>query len=220
MRVAWIACLVVGCGEPPLVMKPLPPLVAPEARTPSREIAVTDVGLAVGEHWIWDVQAHGFSIGRVELAVGDEQVTSHFHTGALASAVASVGYDLVTVIDRVSGRPQTSEEDVDYDGKLRHFSTQFAGTTAHSFQTALGAIRAWARPGAPPAFLQVVHADQLYRLELAQPIAQQELLRVDGHVIGHDVDLSLTIWLDAARTPVRIEVRDGNDRITAELIAG
>lgn len=219
MRVAWIACLVLGCGEPPLVMKPLPPLVAPEPRTASREVAVTDVGLAVGDHWIWDVQARGFSIGRVELVVGDDEVTSRFHTSGLASAVTSVRYELVTVIDRVSGRPQTSEEEIDYDGKVQHFSTQFAGTTAHSFQTALGAIRAWARPGAPPAFLQVVHADQLFRLELAQPIAQQDLVRVDGHVIGNDVDLSLTIWLDAARTPVRIEVRDGNVRITAELIA-
>lgn len=218
MRVAWVACLVVGCSEPPLVMKPLPPLVAPEPSTPAREIAVTDVGLEAGEHWIWDVQARGFSIGHVELRVGDDQVTSHFHTAGLASAIANVGYDLVTVIDRAGGRPHTSEEVIDYDGKVRHFSTQFAGTTAHSLQTALGAIRAWARPGAPPAFLQVVHADQLYRLELAQPIAQQRLLRVDGHVVGHDVDLSLTLWLDAARTPVRIEVRDGKDRITAELI--
>lgn len=200
-------------------MKPLPPLVAPEPRAQVQEIAVADLGLAVGEHWIWDVQVSGFSIGRIELTVGEREVTSTFRTGALASAVASVEHDLVTLIDRGLARPHSSSERVDFAGKLRQFTTQFAGTTAHSFHTALGAIRAWASPQARAGFLHVVHANQLFRLELAQPIAQQEQLHVDGHIVGPDADFALTIWLDAARTPVRIDVRDGDDRVTAELIA-
>src|SRR6185503_6673104 len=64
MRVALITILIAGCGgEPKLVMKPLPPLMEPQARVPSREIVVGDIGLDPGEHWIWDVQVKGFSIG-------------------------------------------------------------------------------------------------------------------------------------------------------------
>jgi hypothetical protein len=134
------------------------------------------------------------------------------------SAISNVEYDLQTIVDRSSARPHVSSERLEAEGKLRQFNTQYAGTTAHSFHTALGAIRVWARPEAAPGFLLVVHADQVFRLELARPITQQEQLRIDGHVIGPDVDLALSIWLDAARTPVRIEVRDGDERVTAELI--
>lgn len=218
MRAGLITLLLAGCGEPRLVMKPLPPLAAPQARMQAQEIAVADLGLDAGERWIWDVQVRGFSIGKVELRVGVEEVESHFHTGALASAVRRVAHDLVTFIDRASSRPSTSTERVDAEGKVRQFTTRFAGTTAHSFHTALGAIRAWARPGAAAAFVNVVHADQLFRLELEQPRVQQELLRIDGHVVGPEIDLALTIWLDGARTPTRMEIRDGDDRVTAELL--
>lgn len=218
MRAAWITLLIVGCGEPKLVMKPLPPLAEPQARMQAKEIAVGDLGLEPGERWIWDVQIKGFSIGRVELRVGAEEIESHFRTGALASAIKNIGHDLVTLIDRASSRPHMSTERVDAAGKIRQYTTQFAGTTAHSFHTALGAIRAWAKPGSANAFVNVVHADQVFRLELDAPHVQQELMRITGHVIGPDVDLGLTIWLDPARTPTRIEIRDGDDRVTAQLI--
>ena len=174
-------------------MKPLPALVAPEPRVQPQEIAVPDLGLVAGEHWIWDVQVRGFSIGRAELRVLDRDVESRFRTGVLASAVANIEHDLITTVDRASARPQTSTERIELAGKLRQFATQFAGTTAHSFHTALGAIRAWARPDARAGFLHVVHANQLFRLELARPIVQQAMLRVDGHVRGPDVDLDVTV---------------------------
>jgi len=214
-----VTMLLASCGEPKLVMRPLPPLVAPEPRAQAQEIVVSELGLAPGEQWIWDVQARGFSIGRIELVVGEREVQSRFRTGTLASAIASVEHDLVTLLDRVIARPASSSERVDFAGKLRQFTTQFAGTTTHSFHTALGTIRAWVRPDARAGFLHVVHADQVFRLELARPIVQQDLLRVEGRVIGADVDLALTLVLDAARAPVRIEIRDGEDRVTAELIS-
>jgi hypothetical protein len=219
MRAVLILLLAAACGEPKLVMKPLPPLMEPQARTPLREIVVHDIGLAPGEHWIWDVQVKGFSIGRLELTVAGEEIQSRFRTSGLASAVANVEHDLQTVVDRESARPYVSSERLELGGKLRQFNTQYAGTTAHSFHTALGAIRAWAHPDAAPGFLLVVHADQVFRLELERPIAQQDALEIHGHVIGPDVDLALTIWLDAARGPSRFEVRDGDDRVTGELIA-
>lgn len=219
MRVAMMVLVLAGCaGEPRLLPKALPPLVAPEPRAQVLEIAVTELGLAVGEHWIWEVRAGGFSIGRIELTVGESEVTSRFRTGALASAIAAIEHDLVTFIDRALSRPQSASERLDFAGKLRQFTTQFAGTTTHSFHTALGAIRTWATPQARAGFLHVVHANKLFRLELARPIVQQDRLRVDGHIIGIDTDYGLTIWLDARRTPVRIEVRDGDDRVTAELV--
>jgi hypothetical protein len=220
MRVAIITLLVAGCGsEPKLIMKPLPPLMEPQARTPLREIVVGGVGLEAGESWIWDVQVKGFSIGRVDMHVADEAILSRFRTNALASALANVEHDLETLVDRTSARPHVSTERLELGGKLRQFTTQYAGTTAHSFHTALGAIRVWARPDAAPGFLLVVHADQVFRLELQRPSVQQELLRIDGHIVGPDVDLSFAIWIDAARTPSRIEIRDGDDRVTAELIS-
>lgn len=219
MRVALITLLVASCGgEPKLVMKPLPPLMEPQAKQASREIVVADIGLDPGESWIWDVQVKGFSIGRVELHVTSEEILSRFRTNALASALANVEHDLQTIVDRTSARPHVSSERLEVGGKLRQFNTQYAGTTAHSFHTALGAIRVWAHPDAQPGFLLVVHADQVFRLELERPSVQQDSLRVDGRVIGPDVDLSLSIWIDAARAPSRIEIRDGDDRVTAELI--
>jgi len=218
MRVAVITLLVAACGEPKLVMKPLPPLVEPQAKVPSREIAVSEIGLVPGEHWMWDVQVKGFSIGRVELTVGGEEIRSRFRTNGLASAVANVEHDLQTVVDRASARPYVASERLELGGKLRQFNTQFAGTTAHSFHTALGAIRVWARPDAPPGFLLVVHADQVFRLELERPIAQQDLLKIEGHIVGPETDLAISIWLDAEHTPTRLEIRDGDDRVTAELI--
>jgi hypothetical protein len=220
MRVAIITLLVAGCGgEPKLIMKPLPPLMEPQARTAVREIVVSDIGLDPGEHWIWDVQVKGFSIGRVELHVASEEILSRFRTNALASALANVEHDLQTIVDRASARPHVSSERLELSGKLRQFNTQYAGTTAHSFHSALGAIRVWAHPDAAPGFLLVVHADQVFRLELQRPSVEQEKLRIDGHIVGPDVDLSLSIWIDAARALSRIEIRDGEDRVTAELIS-
>jgi hypothetical protein len=219
MRVALITLLLAGCGgEPKLIMKPLPPLMEPQARAPAREIVVSDVGLDPGESWIWDVQVKGFSMGRVELHVKDEEIMSRFRTNALASALANVEHDLQTIVDRTSARPHVSSERLELAGKLRQFNTQYAGTTAHSFHTALGAIRVWAKPDATPGFLLVVHADQVFRLELRHPSAQQESLRVDGRIVGPDVDLALTIWFNGTHAPSRIEIRDGEDRVTAELI--
>ena len=217
MRCLAVAIVLAGC-EPHLVLKPLPPLARPQAPH-AHAIVVHDIGLEPGEHWRWDVQVGGMSVGRIELAVGDTEVTSHFKTDGLASMFTHVEHELVTVIDRDAARPATSEEKLERGGKARQFSTQFAGTTAHSLHSALGAIRAWAHPDAEPGYLDIVQADQTYRLELAQPVARDGMLRIDGKAHGPDIDsVSITIWLDASRTPVRFEARDGDDRVIAQLI--
>jgi len=206
-----------GCGEQRLVAKPLPQLAPPPVLVEATEIVVPELGLVVGDHWMWDVQVRGFSVGRIELTVGETEIVSHFRTNDLASAFAHIKHDLVTVIG--AGRAESSTERLDYRGKDRQFSTLHAGTTTHSFHSALGAVRVWAKPDARPGFLHVVHADNVYRFDLAQPVAQHGMLRIDGKVNGPDIDpISLSIWLDDSRVPRRIEVRDGDDRVTAELI--
>ena len=220
MRAAWVIVLsVVGCtGEPRFVAKPLPPLVVPQSPK-QHELAVPELVLIRGEHLIWDVHLRGFTIGRAELSVDDQEVTSRFRTSMLASTVASIEHDLVTTLDRGAGRAHSAIERIVLDGKVRQFTTEFAGTTAHSFHTALGLVRAWAQPEARAGFLHIVHADQTFRLELSQPVVQQDTLRVEGRVISADADpISLTIWLDAARVPIRIEIRADSERLTAELI--
>jgi hypothetical protein len=220
MRCSVVTLALVACAEPHVVMKPLPPLQAPAPPSVAREIVVHELGLERGEHWIWDVQMKGLSIGRIELVVGEQQIESHFRTNPLASMVASIEHDLVTVVDRAAARPQTSSERLELAGKLRQFSTQFAGTTAHSIHSALGAVRTWARPDALPGYLDVVHADQTFRFELSEPLVSHGMVRVDGKITGSDIDpLSLTIWFDAAHVPAKIELRDGDERVTAELIA-
>lgn len=212
-----IAIMLVGCGEPPLVMKPLPPLAPP--MVPARELVLNQVLIVPGEHLIWEVQARGFTIGRAELSVGDHEITSRFRTSALISAVSPVEHDLTTVF--ADAIPQQMTERIEADGKVRQFVTHLAGSTTNSFHTALNIIRTWARTDAPPGFIAVAFADKMYRLDLFQPIAQGASLRVDGKIVGPDADppIAFSLWLDDMRRPVRIEIRNGDDRVTAELIA-
>jgi hypothetical protein len=217
MRTTWVVLLVAACTEPAFLARPLPPLAPPAPA--ARELVAPGLDLEPGEHFIWEVHARGMTIGRVEVAVEDDLVTSRFRTGALIAAFTTIEHDLSTRLDRTKARPIAATERVEYEGKNRQFSTDFTGTTAHSFHSALGALRAWARPEARPGFLNVLHADKMFRFELLQPVVQGDLLRVDAKVIGPDTDpIAITMWLDVSRIPMRIEIRDGDDRVTAELI--
>jgi hypothetical protein len=219
--VARLLVLVVcACGgEPRFVAKPLPPLAG--ADPTSRELSLGRFVLVPGESFIWEVHLRGHTIGRAEMTVEEGLVASRFRTGLLVSAMANVEHDLTTSLDRAAARPLAASERLEYDGKSRQFTTTFAGTKAHSFHSALGVVRAWARPGALPGWLEVVHADRLFRLELERPVVQGATLRVDARVVGNDIDpVLVTIWLDEAGRPARLEIRDGDERVTAELIAG
>jgi hypothetical protein len=214
MRALGVLALLAACSEPRLVMKPLPPLAPPVA--PIVELAPGPLGFLPGEHLIWEVQARGVVIGRIELAVEDHAITSHFRTSRLVSAFAVVDHELVTLLDDQA--PRSASERLDYDGKLGQFTIELAHTKLHSLHTALGAIRAWAHEGAMPGFLDVAFMDKRFRLELEQPSVQDERLRVDAH-IGGETPIGITMWIDAERRPVRIEVRADDERISAELIA-
>lgn len=212
-----LALLICGSctSESAVVMKPLPPLAPPIP--PMVELVDGPLGFAPGEHLIWEVQARGIAIGRVELEVDEHAITSRFATNHIASAFTKVDHELVTLLDQ--GMPVSANERLDFDGELRQSTIELAHTKLHSLHTALGLIRAWAHAGATPGFTSVTFMDKRFRMQLEQPFSEGELLRVDAHISGGDETIGVTMWLDADHRPVRIEVRADDEKVTAELIA-
>jgi hypothetical protein len=177
------------------------------------------------------------------MAVSDREVRSRFKTDALASAVASIDYELDTVLDRDAARAVSATERLAIHGETTQRIVMFDGASyaidgrpfeipggnpGQSLHSALGVLRAWAQPDAAPGFLFVVHAGRLVRLEVARPVVEElagtRTLRVDGRVHPADDDhaaFPVTVWLtdDPKRTPIRIEIANAGDRVTAELIA-
>jgi hypothetical protein len=234
LRHAWIAFALVAC-EPTLRMKPLPELVK---EAPAQSMSVSALLLVPGESMVWDVHMQGFTIGRVELDVGEARVRSRFVTAKIVSSFARVRHDLTTTLDHDVTRPIHALDALEVDGERTRVETTFAGARlqlgtksiavpdgnfGHTLHSALGVVRAWAHPDARPGYLYVIHAGELFRLEFAQPLVEDlqdaKALRVECRVRG-DLQISMTIWLRASdRTPLRIEIRSEEARLTAELIA-
>jgi hypothetical protein len=222
-----------GAGFP---VRPLPELVM--AKPPTSPITVRELVLIPQEKMIWDVHWKGLTVGRIELAVGAADVHSRFQTAAIVSTMTSLRHELATVLDRAGARPAAQHESLSVDGDAKTVDAVFDdagyrindGPTrptplrVHTLHTALGALRAWASPGAKPGFLAVLVAGEQLRLELAEPIAEtlqdRPALRVEGNLRGGEQPASVTIWLHAGedRTPLRFEIASGDARITAELV--
>ena len=227
-----------ACGHGPgIPIRPLPELVMP--LSPAAPITVRELLLVPQEKMIWDVHWKGLTIGRIELAVDGDEVHSRFRTGAIVSTVASVQHELATVLDRPGARAASQHEALTVDGNARTIDAVFDGAgyridgqlpravkrgQAHTLHSALGALRAWARPGARPGFLIVLFAGEQIRLEVAEPVPEQlqdrAALRIDARAVGGPSPATVTIWLRAGedRTPLRIEVTGDDGRITAELL--
>jgi|SRR5665647_286891 len=239
MRIALLL-VVIGCAGPNLVARPLPELVA-NVR-PTAPIEVSALQLPTGEALRWDVHYHGMTLGRAELSSGELEVTTRFQTGALASSIALIDYELTTVLDRSAARPSTARETLSRDGTTTHHEVTFDAEsytvgeppvrnrvpqgTPHTLHTALGAIRAWAQPDAVAGFLFVVHAGKLYQLTLARPnpetLLGTEALKIACRIRPQDGDgdiITLSIWLTATpeRIPFRIAIA-GDDSVTADLV--
>lgn len=222
---------------PGIPIKPLPELVMPEP--PIAPIAVRELLLVPQEKMIWDVQWKGLTIGRVELAVDGDEVHSRFKTGAIVSTVTSIQHELATVLDRTGARAASQHEALTVDGNARTIDAIFDGAgyriegqlphavkrgSVHTLHSALGALRAWARPDARPGFLTVLFAGEPIRLDVAEPVSEQlqdrAALRIEARVLGGASPATATIWLRAGedRTPLRIEVASEDARVTAELL--
>jgi hypothetical protein len=226
-----------GPDVSPRLIRPLPELVMP--RAPSGPIAVRELLLAPQEQRIWDVHWRGLTIGRIELAVDGDLVHSRFRTGAIVGTVTSIEHELATVLDRDRAAAASQRETLAVDGRTRTIDAAFddagyriegqppramADGRVHTVHSALGALRAWARPGAPPGYLTVLLAGGPIRLEVGEPVpealADRAALRIDARALGGPVPATVTIWLGAGedRAPLRIELATDEARVTAELL--
>jgi hypothetical protein len=243
MRIA-VALLVfaTACARgPSFAPKPLPELVA--TGSPLGPLDSSKYVLEGGEAFAWNVQFQGLSIGRAEIAVGDQEVRSRFETNALASSFARVKYELVSVIDRDGRRPMGAHEIAELDGESVSTNATFDGKSyaigeppvshsvpdgnVHTLQSALGVIRGWAQPQARGGVLHVLVGGKIYKLVLSRPIPEDlhsaPSIKVSGRVSameGSGPAISFAMWVTntPARVPLRIEVNGDGKTITAELI--
>ena len=229
MRFA-IVVLLAAC-EPNLAVKPLPELVA--APQPTAASATRPLLLIPGETMIWDVHFGGFTVARAELVVGDHEVSSRVTTGKLASSLASLFYEATSEVDRTHAI--ALRETMTIDGDTTRAAARFRGATylvddkphavpggnvGHTIHSALGWLRAWAEPGAAGGYLYVVHVGELYKLEFAEPIVEEDRFRIECRIAHPEGPVSITIWLtaDRDRVPARIAISNPNVRLTAELV--
>ena len=232
-RAVVLLCLVAGCARKPGTQ-------APAHDAPPTVLALTAPQLTRGEEMGWDVFWQGMQVGHAELVTGARDVRVSFRTGTLASAVASVRYEMTTLIDRGHARSTTellsrggASERVDAELGAASFTLRGQvprptpdGQPLHTLTSALGIVRAWSQATAPQGYLWLIHNGELYRLDVFPPVRDEALgkkaLRVDAVVraIDRSVTLDVTIWLarNADRTPLRFVVQEGDDRVSAELV--
>lgn len=236
MRHALMVVCLVACGEPKLVAKPLPELIKNPTRAP---IAVPQLVLPDGERLRWEVHHKGFTIGRAELVVGGARITSRFRTSQLASMFARAQHELTTTLAHAGTYPDHATELVDVDGERQQLDIMFdrsvfvidgkprriADGVAHTMHSALGTVRAWAVPNARPGFLMIVHAGELYRLDLDSPTREDwrgtPSVKIDGRIDAKETKpILVTMWLtaDAKRTPIRIAIAHDGKQLDAEKI--
>lgn len=231
-----------GADTPRALFGPLPELVVAEPA--AAPIAVRELLLPPDEKLIWDVHWKGLTVGRVELTVNGDEVHSRFRTSAVVRTVTSIDHELATVLDRTGARAASQHEALTVDGDARAIDAIFDGAgyriagqpaqpvkggSAHTLHSALGALRAWARPGARPGFLTVLIAGEPVRLEVAEPVAEalqdRATLRIDGRALGGRAlggagPITIKLWLRASedRAPQRIEIATDEARVSAELL--
>lgn len=230
-----IVCLI-GCGEPKYVAKPLPDLIANPKRVP---IAVPALLMPDGERIRWEVHHKGFTIGRAEMVVGGSRISSKFATSQLASMFAKASHELMTSIAHAGTYPDFASERAVVNGEKESYDISFDGNAymidgkgtripdgvGHTMHTALGVLRAWARPNARPGFINVLHAGELYHFDVDTPTAEDwrgtKTLKIEGRIVGADKrPILVTIWLtaDPKHIPIRIAISADGKQLDAEKI--
>jgi hypothetical protein len=223
---------VLAACEPRIPPRPLPELVKPQ---PLVAIQVPMLMFSPGETMTWNVTAKGFTIGRADLGVSEHAVHSRFETGKLVSAFARVHHELQTVLG--ASAPTTSSEVLDVDGEVTRADSEFNGpryrvgdkvgmvpngNLGHTLHSALGTLRAWASPDARAGFLYVLHAGDLLRIDVAQPLVEKlrgvSTLRIELRIHAEEL-VAVTMWLRASdRVPVRFEAAAADAKVIAELL--
>ena len=234
MRTVLILVVVAACGEPKFVAKPLPELLANPKRT---QIFVPHLVMPDGERIRWEVHHKGFTIGRAELLVGGARIVSRFKTSELASMFAKAQHELTTTLAHAGTYPDYASEAAEVDGTRESYEVSFDGSAfmvggkgrridgiPHTLHSALGVMRAWASSTAKPGFINVVHAGELYRLDLDAPTTEDwrgtKTLKLAGQILGADKPILFTMWLtdNERRIPIRIAISHDGKQIDAEKI--
>jgi hypothetical protein len=234
MRTVLILVCLAGCGEPKYVAKPLPDLIANPRRS---AIQVPRLVLPDNERLRWEVHHKGFTIGRAELVVSGSRVVSRFKTSQLASMFAKAQHELTTTLAHAGTYPDYASELAEVDGAKESYEISFDGSVfviagkgrrtdgvAHTLHSALGVLRAWASPTARPGFLNVVHAGELFRLDLDTPSKEDwrgaRTLKLEARILGAEKPILVTIWLadNDRRTPIRIAISHDGKQLDAEAI--
>ncbi len=212
----------------------------PLAEPPPMPLPSAALTLPAGEEVAWDIYWQGLLVGRADLAISAREAQSRFSTTALAKAFARVRYHGVTTLDR--GVATASRENLEFGGEDSSVQAMIdgarytldegpaqtvpGGTMLHTLHTALGSLRTWSRGEPAPAYLWFVLRHSLYRLDVERPGKDEaqghHALRIHGTVRAsdHSIDpVDVTIWLSTTqdRTPLRIVVVAGGERISAEL---
>ncbi|MEO8701739.1 MAG: DUF3108 domain-containing protein [Kofleriaceae bacterium] len=199
--------------------------------------------LVPGETMVWDIHMGGINIGRAELDVTEGRVQSRFTTSKLASTFAKVHHELTTFLDPANSRPVHSTEVIDVDGDHQLFESDFegprvetqgelrgamvpGGNFGHTLHSALGLLRAWSAEDAPAGYLYIAQGGELFRLDFMRPLVENlqgaTTLRIECRVKGTPKipTVGITLWLSDTpeRTPLRIEIRSDDVKLTAELV--
>ncbi|MBS1117850.1 MAG: hypothetical protein H6Q90_78 [Deltaproteobacteria bacterium] len=208
---------------------------------PAISLAATPPTLVPGEQTTWRVFWRNLAVGSVELAIDTRQARTVFRTGALASALSPMRFELVTALDH--GKVVAATDSLTVDGRTNRTDVRVSGarftpspgsprrvpggTQLHTLHSALGVVRAWSAANrAPAGYLWVVHQGRLFRLDVFRPSREQALgvhaVRIDGVVRALDgaPSLEVTLWLAANRdrTPLRFVIQGGGSRVSAEVL--
>jgi len=189
--------------------EPLPQLVA--AQQASQVIAPRQLMLVPGEHMRFAVRMHGIDVGKVELEVGDTEVTSRFATDSLAGALMSVHHDLSTLIDRSNARMTVASENLVIGEATKHYDMD--GKNGQSVHAALGIA----------GFLTVQELGHQYRLSVKRPLVEDLEGTQAFHVTAVANTVARTtieIWFATTpdHLPLRFELVNDDYHVTANLI--
>lgn len=218
LRPSLLLLFATACSGPSFQPATLPP-IAVEIPKP-KLLQVPQLMLTAGEHFAYEVRFHGIVIGRVDLDVTDSQVMSKFKTNDVAGAFATVSDEATTTLDRARAKAAASSETLIVGGEAKTYDGGNAGQTPLS---ALGVLRAWAKPDAQPGFLTIAAAGKVWRLDLARPTAEDlqgtHALRIDGKVQA-EKPIALKLWLAASddRSPLRFELSNDEVHVVADLV--
>ncbi len=219
MRILLLA-LLASCGNSASFKpEPLPQLVA--ARPASQVIAPRELMLVPGEHMRFAVRLHGIDVGKVELEVGETEVTSRFATDSVAGALMSVHHDLSTLIDRSNARMTVASENLVIGDATKHFDMD--GKNGQSVHAALGILRGWVAADATAGFLTVQELGHQYRLSVKRPLVEDLEGTKAFHVIAvanTKVQTTIEIWFATTpdHLPLRFEFVNDDYHVTANLI--